>query len=114
MPLLLDTGIIYALADADDAWHRRAAEFLASRREALLTTSTVVAEAAYLIRDRLGAAAELVFARSLASRELPVEEILPSDWKRAAELLHSHPFLGLVDATVCAVAERLKLKVIAT
>ena len=23
MPLLLDTGVIYALADRDDAWHAR-------------------------------------------------------------------------------------------
>jgi predicted nucleic acid-binding protein len=28
MPLLLDTGILYAMADEDDAWHQRVVRYL--------------------------------------------------------------------------------------
>ena len=28
MPVLVDTGILYALADRDDDWHGRAVEYL--------------------------------------------------------------------------------------
>ena len=54
MPLLVGTGALYALADADDAWHRRMSDFLASEHQSLLTPSTVIPETAYLIRSRLG------------------------------------------------------------
>ena len=41
MPLLLDTGVVYALADADDAWHGPALECLGALRETLLVPVTV-------------------------------------------------------------------------
>ena len=49
MPLLVDTGALYALVDADDAWHRRMSGFLAREHQTLLTPATVISEAAYLI-----------------------------------------------------------------
>ena len=49
MPLLVDTGALYALADADDSWHRRMSGFLAREHQTLLTPATVISEAAYLI-----------------------------------------------------------------
>ena len=114
MALLIDTGILYALADSDDAWHVRARDFLESSRDLLIVPEPVVAEAAYLIRDRLGEKAELAFARSLAAGELSVESLARNDWKRAAELLEEYAFLGLVDAAVAAVAERLRAKSLLT
>ncbi len=47
MPILLDTGILYALADRDDAWHERAVDYVGSVREPLLTVVTAIPEAAY-------------------------------------------------------------------
>jgi predicted nucleic acid-binding protein len=114
MPLLLDTGVIYALADQDDAWHARCLALLRRSREILLVPITVVPEAAYLIRSRLGAAAEHRFVRSIADRELAIESLGEGDWDRCAELLETYEELGFVDASVVAIAERLRLETIAT
>lgn len=114
MALLLDTGIVYALADVDDAWHERARDLIATTREARLVPITVVPEAAYLIRARLGPRAELALVRSLVGAELLVEDVTFDDLARCAELLQQYPDLGLVDASVVAMAERLRMKSIAT
>lgn len=114
MPLLCDTGILYALADRDDAWHARAVAFFESERQVLLAPVTVLPEVAYLLRTRLGPAAERAFAESLAEGELAVENLLPGDLSRCAELLSQQPFLGLVDASIVALAERLKLDSVVT
>jgi len=114
MALLVDTGFIYALADRSDAWHGRAVAFLQQHPQAMLVPVTVVPEAAYLLRERLGAEAELSFARALARHELGVEELRRADWVRVEAILAAHPFLGLVDASVIAVAERLKCRELAT
>ena len=114
MPLLLDTGPLYALADEDDAWHARVRDFLAGERAPLFVPVSVLPEAAYLIRTRLGERAERLFAESLAAGEITVEGLTRSDLRRTAELMAAYPFLGFVDATVVAIAERLKLDAIVT
>ena len=126
MPLLCDTGILYAVADRDDAWHQRAAAFFENERQVLLAPVTVLPEVAYLLRTRLGHAAEKAFADSLAAGELAVENLSLRDLAlaevgakgaegaRTAELVFDHPFLGLVDASIVAIAERLKLDALVT
>jgi predicted nucleic acid-binding protein len=114
MPLLVDTGIVYALADRSDAWHAKARTYVESAKETLLAPVTIVPEVAYLLRDRIGADAEWTFLRSIVDGELAVENLADVDWKRADTLMGSYDWLGLVDATVVAVAERLKLRVVAT
>lgn len=114
MPLLLDTGVLYALADADDAWHIPMRDFLASQQQALFVPATVIPEAAYLIRTRLGPHVEQRFAQSLAAKEILVENLQHSDLVRCAELLECYEFLGFVDASIVAVAERMKLRSLVT
>ena len=114
MPLLLDTGAIYALADADDSWHQPMREFLMEQHEILLTPCTVLPEAAYLIRSRLGSYAERQFAESLAAGEVVAEHLTHSDLDRSVQLVTQYDFLGLVDASLVAVAERLKLGALVT
>lgn len=114
MPLLVDTGILYALADADDDWHVRARDYLARTRELLLTPATVLPEVCYLLRERLGPGAELAFVRSLAAGELPVEDLTARDLGRCGELMERYPQIGFVDASVVAVAERLRIRMLAT
>jgi predicted nucleic acid-binding protein len=114
MPLLLDTGAIYALADADDAWHLRMRDFLKRERQALIAPITVLPEAAYLIRKRLGALAERTLVESFAAAEIGVENLTPIDLRRCTELLSIYDFLGFVDASIVAVAERLKLRALVT
>jgi predicted nucleic acid-binding protein len=114
MPLLIDTGALYALADADDAWHSRMRDFLRNERRSLMVPVTVIPEAAYLIRKRLGTGAERRFAESLAARELAVENLTVADLSRSSELLESYDFLGFVDASIVAILERLKLRTLVT
>jgi uncharacterized protein len=114
MPLLVDTGILYALADRRDAWHRKVRAHLESARQTLLAPVTILPEVAYLLRDRIGAEAERVFVASVAKGELAVEDIRRPDWVRAEALMETYDELGLVDATIVAVAERLKLTHLAT
>jgi predicted nucleic acid-binding protein len=114
MALLLDTGPLYALADADDAWHEPVREFLAAQREVLLVPVTVLPEVTYLLRSRLGESVERQFVTSLAKRELTVEGLQPADLERCVVLLDRYRALGFVDATVIAMAERLRLPAIVT
>src|SRR6266496_119791 len=114
MPLLIDTGPLYALADADDDWHARVRDFLQKDRRSLMVPVPIIPEAAYLIRKRLGVAAEKRFTESLAAKEIAVENLTTADLRRASELLEAYDFLGFVDASVVAIAERLKLQTLVT
>jgi hypothetical protein len=50
----------------------------------------------------------------VADHEIAVEHVTQRDLKRTGELMSAYEALGFVDASVVAVAERLKLHVIAT
>ena len=55
-----------------------------------------------------------MFVESLAAGEITVENLTQADVARCAQLLGVYDFLGLVDASLVAVAERLKLKSLVT
>ena len=114
MAILVDTGILYALADADDRWHEPARAWAEDVSELLIAAVTVLPEVSYLLHTRLGAAAELAFVQSLAAGELEVEELRRQDLTRSAEVMRRYPDIGFVDATVIAMAERLKIDSVAT
>ena len=114
MAVLVDTGVLYALADADDRWHERARSWLDDVRDLLLVPVTVLPEVVYLLQTRLGPAVERRFVRSLATGELDVEPLRPVDIKRAFELMGRYPDLGFVDLSMVAMAERLKVTTLAT
>ncbi len=109
--VIADTGILYALADRTDDWHARAVRFLTGFRGRLVVPVTVIPETCYLLNSCLGAEAERAFVGSIAAGELPVEAIGPADVARAAEVMdrYAGANVGFVDATVVAVAERLKV-----
>ena len=113
MALILDTGILFAAADADDAWHARAARLLTSERELRIVPVTVLPEVCYLLHDLLGSAAERAFLGALG-RELAVEPLHDADLDLVRELLDRKPEIGFVDASVVAVAARLRVARIAT
>jgi hypothetical protein len=112
----MDTGIIYALADRRDSWHNRAVAWFSSFKGRLIVPVTVVPEACYLLNTHLFPGAEAAFVRSLATGELRLEQVTDSDLSRALELLATYrdANIGLVDASVIAVAERLKSTTILT
>jgi hypothetical protein len=114
--LIVDAGPLYAAAARRDKHHERSVELLSTAPRPLLVPALVVTEVSYLLADRIGPQAELAFARSLAEAELVVEPVLDSDWRRIAELTETYLDLplGIVDASIVALAERRGLDVIAT
>ena len=114
MAVLVDTGVLYALADADDAWHERARDWIDDTNELLIVPVTVLPEIVYLLHSRLGAPAELAFVQSAAAGELEIEPLRQQDLARSTDVMRRYPVVGFVDATIVAMAERLKIETIAT
>lgn len=114
--LIVDAGPLYAAAARRDKHHERALALLSSSPRPLLVPALVLTEVSYLLADRIGAHAELAFARAIADGELVVEPVIDSDWSRISELMEQYLDLplGMVDASVIALAERRKVDVIAT
>jgi predicted nucleic acid-binding protein len=113
---LVDTGILYALADRKDKWHLRTASFIDEFAGRLVVPSTVLPETCYLLNTCIGQTAEIAFIRAVIDRELIVEQVTTADLVRATELMtdYSDANIGMVDASLVAVAERLKLTSILT
>ena len=114
--LIVDTGPLVALIDADDRYHDECREMLETHPGRALVPQLVIAEVAYLVARKLGAEAEVRFIGDLASGTLTPEPVRPQDWHRIAELVaryHDLP-LGTVDASVVAAAERLNESEVAT
>lgn len=114
MAVLVDTGILYALADADDGWHDRARSWVEQCSELLIVPVTVLPEVTYLLHTRLDAQAELAFVQSVAGGELETEDLQRQDLARCVDVMRRYPEIGFVDATMVVIAERLKVATIAT
>jgi uncharacterized protein len=107
---------LYALADVDDQYHEVIVRFVTANKEALIIPGPVVPEVCYLLFEYLGAEAEMQFLRSVANQELLLEQFSLKDLGRAIEILEQYrdAEFGMVDATVMAMAERLKIEVLLT
>jgi predicted nucleic acid-binding protein len=66
LALIIDAGGLYAQADRADPAHAAVVEILKEERGPLLTSEVAVAEADYLILNRLGIDVELAFLDDLA------------------------------------------------
>ena len=115
-PVLVDTGIIYALADRSDAWHLRSRTFVQNFKGKLFVPATVIPEACYLLQTHLSPQAETAFIQSIVKRALRLEQVDENDMGRAVEIMNTFNDLaiGLVDASLVAVAERLKITAVMT
>jgi uncharacterized protein len=114
--VLADTGVLFGGADRDDPRHGDCVEVLNAHSDDLAVVVPVVVEACWLIETRLGAVAEAGFLRSVNLGELARVDLVDDDWARVVELIGTYADLGLgvVDASVIAVAERLGITTIAT
>ncbi len=73
-------------------------------------------EVGYLLESRVGPQAEVTFLKSFGNNGFHVAELEDEDLPRMAALVEKYVDLplGLVDAAVIAIAERLKLEEVAT
>lgn len=109
MPAIVDTSALVALLQTREPRHAAVAAAIAAERGSLIVPLTVVVEAAQLIGSRLGPAAESAWLRGLAAGPWAIEPSAAPDLERAAELIDQYreADIGLVDATIVAMAERL-------
>lgn len=114
--LLADTNIWLAAADRRSDRHAECGALLRRHRGELAAPVPVIAEAAWLILDRLGTAAQAAYLRLITSGQLTPVDLTEADWQRCAQLAEQYASLrlDLIDASVVAVAERLKLTTLAT
>lgn len=114
--VLVDTGILYAMADVDDAWHQPSKRFVESAKDVLIVPVTVLPEICYLLNTHLGQESERKLISSIVQGELRIEGLTNQDFRRSLELLETYTDMnvGFVDATMVSIAERLKIRHILT
>lgn len=114
--IIADTGVLYALVDASDAWHRRVRDWWESNSRPLVVPVTVLPEVTYLLQTRIGVHAELAFVNTVAAGEFTIEPLEPGDLDRVAAVMDAYADLplGFVDASIVAIAERLEARELLT
>lgn len=116
MALVCDTGPLLAALDEADPDHQRCAELLTDATEDLVVPSLVLAELDYWCLQRLGTDAWLLFLDDVIDGVYRTAAPAPSDLRRCRQLQEQYRDLriGVVDASVIAVVERLGEDKVAT
>lgn len=114
--ILVDTGPVLALLNANDDWHSRCLALADSPQWDPVIPSTVLVELDYMIRRYLPSAAWTSFVSDVLERNYRIEIVTESDIDRALNLCKEYEYMKLqfVDASIVAVAERLLVREIAT
>jgi predicted nucleic acid-binding protein len=114
--IVADTGAILALLDRSDRHHTAVRRLYEERPDAWLLPWAILPEIDYLVASELGARAQEAFLADLADGSFAVEHGIHEDLVRAQAISRKYRSLrlGLVDAVVIAVAERLGADAIAT
>ena len=108
MALIVDAGALYAQANLAESHHADVARILMAERETLVTSELVVAEADYLILDRLGVDVELAFIDDLAEGTFIVDCLTQAEIAQARAVVERYRDLrlGLADASLVVLADR--------
>jgi predicted nucleic acid-binding protein len=114
--LVLDTGPILALLDAGDPAHASSVAMVEEVDEDLVLPVCVLVEVDYWAHKLLGQETLEVFVEDVAAGAYRLEPLTVEDLERAAELDRQYRQLdlGLVDASVIALCERLGEPKVAT
>jgi len=106
--LVVDAGALYAQADADEPGHGAVRAILERERGPIVTTELAVAEADYLILDRLGPDVELAFLEDLAEGTFLVERLDRAQLRTAMDVVARYRDLrlGIADASLVVIAEQ--------
>lgn len=112
--VVFDTGVIVAAFLKDDDRHVECAKFLASFKGRPFLPTTVMAGVSAMLESH--PATEAAFLRAVANGTFTLVPIEQPDIARMIELEEQYADfpLGGVDASVAAIAERLKVDAIAT
>ena len=114
--LLCDSGVLIAVGSKKDKHHHACLDLLRRAKGPILVPSPVLSEVGYYLTARVGPDAELNFLKSFGGNGFRLAELEAADLTRMTELVERYidfP-LGIVDASVIAIAERLGLSAVAT
>ena len=116
MAIVVDTNVLFAFVNAQDKQHHRVTTFITATDDALLVPATVLSEVDYLITKYLGVHSELALLRDITAGNYSLEHVTEDDISRCIELIdqYADSDIGLVDASIVAVAERLNITRILT
>ena len=114
--IVADTGALIALFDRSDRHHDAVRLLYEENPDAWVLPWAILPEVDYLTATHLGPRAQDLWLADLAAGSFSVEWGRPEDLTAAERICRRHRALriGLVDAVVIAVAERLRADAIAT
>jgi uncharacterized protein len=112
--ILVDTGILVALYDAEDLYHAQVIDFLGSYEGNLITTLGCVTEVMWLLASDHRVQNE--FLHHLSNRIYECEPLQSTDFGRIATLNSQYSDLpaDFADLALVAISERLNIPGIAT
>lgn len=108
MTLVIDTGPLVALADADERHREAILNALRADSGSLIVPAPVTAEIDYLLGQRFGSAARRAFFSDLAAGRFATACLERDDYAMIAELddRYRDLDLGLADCSLVVVADR--------
>ncbi len=114
--IVVDTGALLALLDASEDNHPVVRDLYEENPHDWILPWAILPEVDYLVAKHLGANAQEAFLRDLADEAFSVEWGRDGDLAAARKICTRYRSLrlGLVDAAVIAMAERLNAQAIAT
>ncbi|MGH9202226.1 MAG: type II toxin-antitoxin system VapC family toxin [Vicinamibacterales bacterium] len=114
--IVVDTGAMLALLDADEDFHGDIRELYEENPDAWILPSAILPEVDYLVGAHLGVKAQDALIADLADGRFSVEWGRDEDLTAARRVCTRYRALrlGLVDAIVIATAERLRASAVAT
>ena len=114
--IVVDTGAIIALLDRSESNHRTIARLYSQDGDSWVIPWAVLPEVDYILANHLGEKVRRAFLGDVAAGAFSVIWGSDADLARAVEIdsLYATLKIGLVDATVLAVAERLRADAILT
>ncbi len=101
-PVLLDTGVIVALLDRSERFHRRCVDAIATLEAPLITCEAVIAESCYLLRKFKGAPEAVMANVSAGIFQVPFN--LTSGAQAVQRLLRRYHDLKIDLADACLIA----------
>lgn len=109
MALVCDTGPLFAAMDRADRDHLASVHLLTANREPVVIPAPVLVELDWLTNARLGPVPFLSLLKDIEEGAVRVADLTRADYRRIHELCREYADLplGLVDAAVLAVVERL-------
>ncbi|CAN5845242.1 hypothetical protein BH24ACT15_BH24ACT15_15780 [soil metagenome] len=116
MSLVLDTGPVLALLDADDPAHQRCVEMISETDETLVVPEATLVEIDYWCRKMLSVTVWRTFINDIADGAYRLFGLDADGYLRASELEEQYETLrlGLVDAAVITTCELLGETKVAT